>query len=193
MAKPLGISVVAHIGANSITDVLEMARYCTTAGVDAIAVNPPTFFKPAGARGAAEWLKVVGAAAPSLPLYYYHFPLVTGAARCRRASSRPASVLARPSHRRLRREPAQPHARGGGHRRAHFPGLQVHGCGRAHARTQNRSPHRVDPALPQSTMSRSTAYASATAGGATTSCMAATTRCSGVRACARACLASCAS
>ena len=61
-----------------MTDVKEMARYCAAAGVDAIAVNPPTFFKPAGPRGAAEWLKMVGAEAPSLPLYFYHFPLVTG-------------------------------------------------------------------------------------------------------------------
>ena len=48
VGKPLGMQVVAHIGANSVTDVKEMARYCATAGVDAIAVNPPTFFKPAG-------------------------------------------------------------------------------------------------------------------------------------------------
>jgi N-acetylneuraminate lyase len=38
----------------------------------------PQFFKTAGARGLALWLKDIGAAAPALPLYYYNFPAITG-------------------------------------------------------------------------------------------------------------------
>jgi N-acetylneuraminate lyase len=75
-----GVQVMNHIGANSIVEAKEMAAHSQAIGCDAIAAMPPFFFKAAGVRGLALWLKEVGAAAPALPLYYYHFPAITGVA-----------------------------------------------------------------------------------------------------------------
>merc|ERR1711988_58430 len=39
---------------------------------------PSVFFKPATVEALAQWLQHVGNAAPTLPLYYYHIPSMTG-------------------------------------------------------------------------------------------------------------------
>lgn len=76
--KTHGVTIINHIGANSITDVKELAAHAAASGCAAISAMPPFFFKPPTARVLALWLKEVGAAAPGLPLYYYYFPDITG-------------------------------------------------------------------------------------------------------------------
>ena len=76
--KTHGVTIINHIGANSITDVKELAAHAAASGCAAICAMPPFFFKPPTARVLALWLKEVGAAAPGLPLYYYYFPDITG-------------------------------------------------------------------------------------------------------------------
>ena len=75
-----GTVIINHVGGNSITATCELAAHAQAVGCHAISVMPPFFFKPPGAAHLATWLKAVGAAAPALPLYYYHFSAITGVA-----------------------------------------------------------------------------------------------------------------
>ncbi|KAK3566094.1 hypothetical protein QTP86_025696 [Hemibagrus guttatus] len=70
--------VIVHVGCLCIKDSQELARHAMSVGVDAIAVISPSFFKPRNAEALQMFLKEVGAAAPELPLYYYHLPSMTG-------------------------------------------------------------------------------------------------------------------
>lgn len=47
-------------------------------GVKAIALIPPTFFKPSNIDGLVDWLAKVSEACPKTPLYYYHYHEMTG-------------------------------------------------------------------------------------------------------------------
>jgi N-acetylneuraminate lyase len=69
-----GVKIVNHIGASSIVDSKRLAAHAAAVGCVAISTMPPYFFKPASVRNAAEWIKEIAAAAPALPMYYYHFP-----------------------------------------------------------------------------------------------------------------------
>ena len=79
-AKAHGTVIINHVGCNSITATRELAAHAQAIGCAAISVMPPFFFKPTGAAHLAEWLQAVGAAAPALPMYYYHFSAITGVA-----------------------------------------------------------------------------------------------------------------
>jgi N-acetylneuraminate lyase len=76
--KRHGVFIVNHIGAASIAESTALAAHAEAIGCAAISVMPPFFFKSQSPKIVAEWLKVIGAAAPSLPLYYYHFNAITG-------------------------------------------------------------------------------------------------------------------
>jgi N-acetylneuraminate lyase len=76
--KAYGVKILNHIGAQGLAESCELARHAQAVGCDAICAMAPQFFKTAGARGLALWLKEIGAAAPALPLYYYNFPAITG-------------------------------------------------------------------------------------------------------------------
>lgn len=73
-----GLTLIVHVGTESILDAVELAKHAAAHGAHAIATMPPVYFKPANPSVVAAWLKEVGAAAPELPLYYYHIPLMTG-------------------------------------------------------------------------------------------------------------------
>ncbi|XP_056628410.1 N-acetylneuraminate lyase [Triplophysa dalaica] len=70
--------VIVHVGSMSIKDTQELAQHAASIGADGIAVISPSFFKPTNADALRMFLKEVGAAAPDLPLYYYHIPSMTG-------------------------------------------------------------------------------------------------------------------
>jgi len=76
--KKYGVRIMDHIGAQSITEAKALAAHAAAAGCVAICAMAPQFFKPATPRVLALWLKEIGAAAPTLPLYYYNFPVITG-------------------------------------------------------------------------------------------------------------------
>lgn len=73
-----GSNVIAHVGAESVVEARDLAAYAAKAGVKAIGVMPPTFFKPASAASLAATVASVCSAAPNLPCYYYHIPSMTG-------------------------------------------------------------------------------------------------------------------
>ena len=70
--------VIAHVGAESITDAQALAAHAQSAGADAVGAMPPTFFKPATAPALAATIAAICAHAPALPCYYYHIPSMTG-------------------------------------------------------------------------------------------------------------------
>lgn len=80
------VRVIAHIGCNALPEAKEMATHAAAAGAVAIAAMAPTFFKAAKSADLALWLQEVCAAAPTLPFYYYHFPVITGGAWAVRGS-----------------------------------------------------------------------------------------------------------
>ena len=67
--KRYGVRIINHIGAQGLAESCELARHAQEVGCDAVCAMPPQFFKTAGAKGLALWLKAIGEAAPKLPLY----------------------------------------------------------------------------------------------------------------------------
>lgn len=86
VAPATGLRVTVHVGAEAISDTLALARHAearavragVAGGIEAIAVIAPTYNKPPTLDALVELLALVAAAAPSLPLYYYHIAIKTG-------------------------------------------------------------------------------------------------------------------
>ena len=76
--KKHGMTIIAMVTAENIIDTADLAAHAAAAGASSIAYQPSTFFKPEGVAGIIEILTLVGAAAPTLPLYYYHIVVKTG-------------------------------------------------------------------------------------------------------------------
>ncbi len=74
------LPVFVQVGANSLRVAQELAAHAAEIGADAIAATPPSYFKPATPADVVACLGEVAAAAPDLPLHYYHFPGLTGVA-----------------------------------------------------------------------------------------------------------------
>jgi N-acetylneuraminate lyase len=72
------VRVIAHVGSDSLTATMELARHAESVGVDAISAMTPIMFKPSAPEDLAAWIKHVCSAAPATPFYYYHFPVITG-------------------------------------------------------------------------------------------------------------------
>lgn len=77
-AAPDGFKIIVHVGHNSLAVSRALARHARDIGAWAIAAISPFFFKPATAAHLAAYLGEVSAAAPEMPLYYYHIPSMTG-------------------------------------------------------------------------------------------------------------------
>lgn len=72
-------AIMVLVGGNSLTESKELAAYAELSGVDAISFTSPSYFKPATVQALAHMCADVAAAAPALPFYYYHIPVLTGA------------------------------------------------------------------------------------------------------------------
>lgn len=72
------MKVINLVGGTSYMECIENAQFSREAGVDSIAVIGPYFFKPSETRQLAEFVALVGESVPSLPVYYYHIPAITG-------------------------------------------------------------------------------------------------------------------
>lgn len=71
-------SVISFLGGTSLEECRQLAIYSAEAGMDAISITAPYYFKPANARLLAEACIQVAEAVPELPFYYYHIPVLTG-------------------------------------------------------------------------------------------------------------------
>ncbi len=72
------IRVAVHIGHNCMADAIELAAHARQVGVAAVALAPPSYFKPATVLDLVEFCVPIAAEVEPLPLYYYHIPGMTG-------------------------------------------------------------------------------------------------------------------
>jgi N-acetylneuraminate lyase len=72
------MEVINLVGGTSYPECIDNAIYSKEAGVSAVAVIAPYFFRPADAAGLAEFIIRIGESVPGLPVYFYHIPSITG-------------------------------------------------------------------------------------------------------------------
>jgi N-acetylneuraminate lyase len=72
------VPVVVQVGHNSLAEACDLAAHAQAAGADATSAMPPTYFKPGSIEMLVECCREIAAAAPDLPFYYYHIPVLSG-------------------------------------------------------------------------------------------------------------------
>jgi N-acetylneuraminate lyase len=70
--------IINLVGGTSYGDCIENAHFSGEAGLDAIAIVAPYYFKPADDTALAEFVAKVGESVPEMPVYFYHIPVLTG-------------------------------------------------------------------------------------------------------------------
>ncbi|WP_242921232.1 dihydrodipicolinate synthase family protein [Pontibacter liquoris] len=70
--------VITLVGGTCLQDAVDLAAHAQQIKLDAIAFTAPFYFKPASVQALAQCCQVVAEAAPELPFYYYHIPVLTG-------------------------------------------------------------------------------------------------------------------
>jgi N-acetylneuraminate lyase len=70
--------VMLFLGGTSIVDCKELALHAKKIGLYAISFTSPFYFKPANVEMLAKTCIEVASAAPDMPFYYYHIPVLTG-------------------------------------------------------------------------------------------------------------------
>jgi N-acetylneuraminate lyase len=74
------IKVWVHVGHTSIAECRKLAAHAAEAGADAISSVAAFYFKPGNVQQLVNSMAAIASAAPSLPFYYYHLPMLTGVA-----------------------------------------------------------------------------------------------------------------
>jgi N-acetylneuraminate lyase len=72
------LPVVVHVGHSSPVDAGALAAHAQEIGASAISAVSPWYFKPGSVDVLVRCLAEIAAAAPKLPFYYYHIPVLTG-------------------------------------------------------------------------------------------------------------------
>jgi N-acetylneuraminate lyase len=72
------LKVFVHVGHNSITEARLLAEHAQQIGADYISATPSTYFKVDSVDLLVSCLQHISKGAPSLPLYYYNIPALTG-------------------------------------------------------------------------------------------------------------------
>lgn len=72
------IRIINLVGGTSYSECIENAIFSREAGLSAIAVVAPYYFKPSDETRLAEFVARIGEAVPDMPLYFYHIPVLTG-------------------------------------------------------------------------------------------------------------------
>jgi N-acetylneuraminate lyase len=73
-----GIRVINLVGGTSSQECIENAIFSKEAGLSAVAVIAPYYFKPSSDGVLAEFVAKVGESVPDMPVYFYHIPALTG-------------------------------------------------------------------------------------------------------------------
>ncbi len=71
-------TVMMFLGGTSIEDCKDLAIHAKKIGLQAISFTAPFYFKPANVEMLAKACEEIAAAAPELPFYYYHIPVLNG-------------------------------------------------------------------------------------------------------------------
>ncbi len=72
------IRVINLVGGTSYKECIETAIFSYEAGLSAIALVAPYYFKPSDTETLAEFVAMVGESVPQLPVYFYNIPVLTG-------------------------------------------------------------------------------------------------------------------
>lgn len=72
------LPVIVQIGHNSLTEARGLASHAETIGADAISAMPPLCYKFSSVKILIDCLGQIASAAPTLPIFYYHIPSMTG-------------------------------------------------------------------------------------------------------------------
>ena len=70
--------VIVFVGGNCLADCKELAAHAAKLGLFGFSMTAPSYFKPANLETLAACCIDVASAAPHLPFYYYHIPVLTG-------------------------------------------------------------------------------------------------------------------
>ena len=70
-------TVIGFVGGTSVKDAQELTAFAASCGLDAVAMTAPYYQKAANVHELALTLAEVAAAAPELPFFYYHIPVLT--------------------------------------------------------------------------------------------------------------------
>jgi N-acetylneuraminate lyase len=71
---------LVHVGHNCQLDACRLAAHAAEIGADAVSCAAPCYFKPSTVEQLVDFCTPIAAAAPSVPFYYYHIPIMTGVA-----------------------------------------------------------------------------------------------------------------
>lgn len=79
VCKANNLLCMVQIGGTNMHEIFELAAHAESAGADAVLCLPDLFFKPATEEALVYYLKQIAERCPSRPLFYYHYPRMTGA------------------------------------------------------------------------------------------------------------------
>lgn len=74
------LKTVIHVGHNSLAEARQLAAHCQEVGADVVSATAPSYYKVETVEMLVDCMAEVAAGAPQLPFYYYHMPMLTGAA-----------------------------------------------------------------------------------------------------------------
>ncbi len=77
-SKPEDFFLTNHVGHTNLREAKELAIHSENL-VDAICALPPSYFKPKTLDSLVFYCSEIANCAPSIPFYYYHIPVLTGA------------------------------------------------------------------------------------------------------------------
>jgi len=72
------LPVIVQVGHNSLAEAAGLAVHAQAIDADAISATPPNYFKPRSIENLVACMAQVAQAAPDLPFFYYHIPVMTG-------------------------------------------------------------------------------------------------------------------
>ena len=72
------LRVIIHVGHTSLRDAQALASHAAEVGAWGIGAIPSIFHRPEGIDDLVDFAARIAAAAPDLPFYYYHIPVLTG-------------------------------------------------------------------------------------------------------------------
>lgn len=72
------LPVIIQVGHNSLVEARGLASHAEAIGAGAISAMPPLCYKFESLRTLIDCLGQIASAAPTLPLFYYHIPSMTG-------------------------------------------------------------------------------------------------------------------
>lgn len=72
------VRVINMVGGTSYKECIDTAVLSYEAGLSAIAMVAPYYFKPPDVERLAEFVALVGESVPEMPVYFYNIPMLTG-------------------------------------------------------------------------------------------------------------------